>query len=49
METDPIGLLRDILEVARLLVSYVKDRTESRFPANFSANLNDLVEPFADL
>ena len=34
METDQAGRLRDILEAARLIGSYVKDTTESDFHAN---------------
>ena len=31
METDQLGRLRDILEAARLIASYVKDTTETDF------------------
>ena len=34
METDQVGRLRDILEAARLIGSYVKDTTEGDFRAN---------------
>jgi len=34
METDQIGRLRDILEAARLVASYVKDTTEAAFRAD---------------
>jgi uncharacterized protein with HEPN domain len=34
METDQVGRLRDILEAARLIGSYVKDARESDFHAN---------------
>ena len=34
METDQLGRLRDILEAARLIGSYVKDATETEFHAN---------------
>jgi uncharacterized protein with HEPN domain len=34
METDQVGRLRDILEAARLIGSYVKDTTEADFHAN---------------
>ena len=34
METDQVGRLRDILEAARLISSYVKDTTETDFYAN---------------
>ena len=34
METDQVGRLRDILEAARLIGSYVKDTTEADFRAN---------------
>ena len=34
METDQVGRLRDILEAARLIGSYVKGTTESDFNAN---------------
>jgi len=34
METDQVGRLRDILEAARLIGSYVKDTTETDFHAN---------------
>jgi uncharacterized protein with HEPN domain len=34
METDQVGRLRDILEAARLIGSYVKDTTEVDFHAN---------------
>jgi len=34
METDQLGRLRDILEAARLVGSYVKDTTEADFHAN---------------
>jgi uncharacterized protein with HEPN domain len=34
METDQLGRLRDILEVARLIGSYVKDTTEADFHAD---------------
>jgi uncharacterized protein with HEPN domain len=34
METDQVGRLRDILEAARLIGSYVKDTTEVDFNAN---------------
>ena len=34
METDQRGRLRDILEAARLIGSYVKDTTESAFRAD---------------
>jgi uncharacterized protein with HEPN domain len=34
METDQLGRLRDILEAARLIGSYVKDATEAEFHAN---------------
>ena len=34
METDQLGRLRDILEAARLIGSYVKDTTEADFHAN---------------
>ena len=34
METDQVGRLRDILEAARLIGSYVKDTTEEDFHAN---------------
>ena len=34
METDQLGRLRDILEAARLIGSYVKDTTETNFRAD---------------
>ena len=34
METDQLGRLRDILEAARLIGSYVEDTTESDFRAD---------------
>ncbi|HEU4342864.1 MAG TPA: DUF86 domain-containing protein [Candidatus Binatia bacterium] len=34
METDQVGRLRDILEAARLISSYVKDAREADFHAN---------------
>jgi uncharacterized protein with HEPN domain len=34
MEIDQVGRLRDILEAARLIGSYVKDITEADFHAN---------------
>ena len=34
METDQVGRLRDILEAAQLIGSYVKDITEADFHAN---------------
>jgi uncharacterized protein with HEPN domain len=34
METDQVGRLRDILNAARLIGSYVKDTTEADFHAN---------------
>jgi uncharacterized protein with HEPN domain len=34
METDQVGRLRDILEAAQLIGSYVKDATEADFHAN---------------
>ena len=34
METDQAGRLRDILEAARLIGSYVRDATEADFHAN---------------
>ena len=34
METDQLGRLRDILEAARLIASYVKGTTEADFGAN---------------
>jgi uncharacterized protein with HEPN domain len=34
METDQVGRLRDILEAARLIGSYVKVTTEAGFHAN---------------
>ena len=34
METDQVGRLRDILEAARLIGSYVKDISETDFNAN---------------
>ena len=34
METDQAGRLRDILEAARLIGSYVRDTTEADFHAN---------------
>jgi uncharacterized protein with HEPN domain len=34
METDQVGRLRDILEAARLIGSYVKDTTEADFHAD---------------
>jgi uncharacterized protein with HEPN domain len=34
METNQLGRLRDILEAARLIGSYVKDTTEADFHAN---------------
>lgn len=34
METDQLGRLRDILEAARLIGSYVKDTVEADFHAN---------------
>jgi uncharacterized protein with HEPN domain len=34
MEADQIGRLRDILQAARLIVSYLKDVTETGFLAN---------------
>ena len=34
METDQLGRLRDILEAARLIGSYVKDTTEADFRSN---------------
>ncbi|MGZ8499513.1 MAG: HepT-like ribonuclease domain-containing protein [Candidatus Binatia bacterium] len=34
METDQLGRLRDILEAARLIGSYVKDITAAEFSAN---------------
>jgi uncharacterized protein with HEPN domain len=34
METDQVGRLRDILEAARLIGSYVKDITDADFYAN---------------
>jgi uncharacterized protein with HEPN domain len=34
METDQVGRLRDILEAARLIGSYVKDTSETDFHAN---------------
>jgi uncharacterized protein with HEPN domain len=34
METDQLGRLRDILEAARLIGSYVKDTTETDFHAD---------------
>lgn len=34
METDQVGRLRDILDAARLIGSYVKDTTETDFRAN---------------
>jgi len=34
METDQLGRLRDILEAARLIASYVQDTTETEFRAN---------------
>jgi uncharacterized protein with HEPN domain len=34
METDQLGRLRDILEAARLIASYVKDTSEADFHAN---------------
>jgi uncharacterized protein with HEPN domain len=35
METDQLGRLRDILDAARLIASYVKDTTESAFRSDF--------------
>jgi uncharacterized protein with HEPN domain len=34
METDQLGRLRDLLEAARLIVSYLQDTTETDFCAN---------------
>jgi len=34
MEADQLGRLRDILEVARLIASYLKETTETDFLAN---------------
>jgi uncharacterized protein with HEPN domain len=34
MEADQLGRLRDILEAARLIASYLKDTTEADFRAN---------------
>jgi uncharacterized protein with HEPN domain len=34
METDQIGRLRDILEAARLIASYIQDTTETDFRTN---------------
>jgi uncharacterized protein with HEPN domain len=34
METDQLGRLRDILEAARLIGSYVRDTTETNFRAD---------------
>ena len=34
METEQVGRLRDILEAARLIGSYVKDTSETDFHAN---------------
>jgi uncharacterized protein with HEPN domain len=34
MEADQLGRLRDILQAARLIVSYLKDTTEADFLAN---------------
>jgi uncharacterized protein with HEPN domain len=34
METDQLGRLRDILEAARLIGSYVRDTTEANFRAD---------------
>jgi uncharacterized protein with HEPN domain len=34
METDQLGRLRDILEAARLIASYIQDTTESDFRTN---------------
>ena len=34
MEADQLGRLRDILEAARLIASYLKDTTEADFLAN---------------
>ena len=34
MKTDQVGRLRDILEAARLIASYVKDTTEADFHAD---------------
>jgi uncharacterized protein with HEPN domain len=34
METDQLGRLRDILEAARLIASYIQETTEADFRAN---------------
>jgi hypothetical protein len=34
MEADQLGRLRDILQAARLMASYLKDATETGFLAN---------------
>ena len=34
MEADQLGRLRDILEAARLIASYLRDTTETDFLAN---------------
>jgi uncharacterized protein with HEPN domain len=34
METDQLGRLRDILEAARLIASYIQDTTETDFCSN---------------
>jgi uncharacterized protein with HEPN domain len=34
METDQLGRLRDIMEAARLIASYIQETTEADFRAN---------------
>ena len=44
METDQVGRLRDILEAARLIGTYVKDTTETDFHANPSFPTGKVID-----